>query len=82
MDTPLSPLALASRMAVRWGPFSIAVIIGSLTAAYWAETMVARSPGVADDTVITGSVKPTQPRQRTTRIIHSVLDDKPIVIRE
>lgn len=69
------------RAARSWGLAALALAVIGLAVADWAATRLA--PSLTADDIITGSVGGAQrPKERTTRIIRSVLSDQPIVIRQ
>lgn len=76
-DRPLWTTAI--RVARSWGLAALVVAVAGMALADWAAS---RYPAV-DDT-ITGSIAPraTAPKERSTRVIRSVLSDQPIVIRQ
>ena len=76
-DQPLWTTAI--RVARSWGLAALVVVVAGLAITDWAAS---RYPAV-DDT-ITGSIgaRTAPPKERSTRIIRSVLSDQPIVIRQ
>ena len=68
------------RAARSWGLAALALAVIGLAVADWAATRLA--PTLAADDIVTGSVGTPRPKERTTRIIRSVLSDQPIIIRQ